>query len=48
VRIKAEELGLELPEARRAEVLAAVKRLGAERRALVSDDDFRRLVEGRA
>ncbi len=45
VRIKAEELGLELPEARRAEVLAAVKRLGAERRGLVSDDDFRRLVE---
>ncbi len=45
VRIKAEELGVELPEERRAAVLAAVKRLGAEQRGLVGDDEFRRLVE---
>jgi isopropylmalate/homocitrate/citramalate synthase len=44
IRIKAEELGLELPEERRAEVLAAVKQLGTEKRGLVTDDEFRRLV----
>jgi isopropylmalate/homocitrate/citramalate synthase len=48
VRIKAEELGLDLPEERRAAVLAEVKRLGAERRGLVGDDDFRRIVAGGA
>jgi isopropylmalate/homocitrate/citramalate synthase len=46
VRIKAEELGLELPEERRAEVLAKVKELGARKRGLVSDDEFRGLVDG--
>ncbi|HVW89060.1 MAG TPA: hypothetical protein VHC01_06305 [Gaiellaceae bacterium] len=46
VRIKAGELGLELPEERRAEVLAAVKKLGTEKRALVTDDEFRRIVAG--
>jgi isopropylmalate/homocitrate/citramalate synthase len=45
IRIKAEELGLEVPEERRAELLAAVKRLGAERRGLVTDEEFRRLAE---
>jgi isopropylmalate/homocitrate/citramalate synthase len=44
IRIKAEELGLDLPEERRAEVLAAVKQLGTEKRGLVTDDEFRRLV----
>jgi isopropylmalate/homocitrate/citramalate synthase len=44
IRIKADELGLEVPEERRAEVLAAVKKLGAEKRGLVSDDEFRALV----
>jgi isopropylmalate/homocitrate/citramalate synthase len=44
IRIKAEELGLELAEARRAEVLAAVKQLGTDKRDLVTDDEFRRLV----
>jgi isopropylmalate/homocitrate/citramalate synthase len=44
IRIKAEELGLDLPEERRAEVLAAVKQLGTEKRSLVTDDEFRRLV----
>jgi isopropylmalate/homocitrate/citramalate synthase len=46
VRIKADELGLDLPEGRRAEVLAAVKKLGTEKRALVTDDEFRRIVSG--
>ena len=44
VRIKADELGLDLPEERRAEVLAEVKRLGATERRLVTDDEFRALV----
>jgi len=46
VRIKAEELGLDLPEERRAEVLAAVKQLGERKRGLVTDDEFRELVGG--
>jgi isopropylmalate/homocitrate/citramalate synthase len=45
IRIKAEELGLDLPEERRAVLLGAVKRLGAEKRGLVSDDEFRQLVQ---
>ena len=40
IRIKAEELGLDVPEERRAEVLAAVKELGAEKRGLVTDEEF--------
>jgi isopropylmalate/homocitrate/citramalate synthase len=44
VRIKAAELGLDLPEERRAEVLAAVKQLGANERRLVTDDEFRAIV----
>jgi isopropylmalate/homocitrate/citramalate synthase len=46
IRIKAEELGLDVPEERRAEVLARVKELGARKRGLVSDDEFRSLVDG--
>jgi isopropylmalate/homocitrate/citramalate synthase len=46
IRIKAEELGLDVPEERRAEVLAAVKRLGAAERRLVTDDEFRHLANG--
>jgi isopropylmalate/homocitrate/citramalate synthase len=46
IRIKAEELGLDVPEERRAEVLAAVKRLGTEKRGLVTDDEFRSIVAG--
>jgi isopropylmalate/homocitrate/citramalate synthase len=44
IRIKADELGLEVPEERRAEVLAAVKKLGMQKRALVTDDEFRSIV----
>ncbi|HKD33803.1 MAG TPA: hypothetical protein VKB73_10065 [Gaiellaceae bacterium] len=45
IRIKAEELGLDVPKERRAEVLAKVKELGAHKNALVSDDEFRSLVD---
>ena len=45
IRIKLEELGLDVPEERRPALLQAVKRLGAERRGLVSEAEFRRLVE---
>ena len=46
IRIKAEELGLDVPEERRAELLAAVKKLGTEKRGLVGDDEFRELAGG--
>jgi isopropylmalate/homocitrate/citramalate synthase len=46
IRIKAEELGLDVPEERRAEVLARVKELGTRKRGLVSDDEFRALADG--
>jgi len=46
IRIKADELGLDLPEERRAEVLAEVKELGARKRGLVTDEEFRELVNG--
>jgi isopropylmalate/homocitrate/citramalate synthase len=46
IRIKAAELGLDVPEERRAELLSAVKRLGTEKRGLVTDDEFRGLVAG--
>jgi isopropylmalate/homocitrate/citramalate synthase len=46
IRIKAEELGLDVTEDRRAELLAKVKELGARKRGLVTDDEFRTLVDG--
>jgi isopropylmalate/homocitrate/citramalate synthase len=46
IRIKAEELGLDLPEERYAEVLARVKELGTRKRGLVTDDEFRELARG--
>jgi len=46
IRIKAEELGLDVPEDRYAEVLARVKELGTRKRGLVTDDEFRGLVHG--
>jgi isopropylmalate/homocitrate/citramalate synthase len=44
ITLKAAELGLEVPEERRAELLAAVKGLAAAERRLVSDAEFRALV----
>jgi len=46
VRIKADELGLDLPDDRRGAVLAAVKELGMRKHGLVTDDEFRELVNG--
>jgi isopropylmalate/homocitrate/citramalate synthase len=45
IRIKCAELGLDVPEEQRAELLAAVKRLGSAHRRLVTDDEFRQLVQ---
>jgi isopropylmalate/homocitrate/citramalate synthase len=45
IRLKAEELGLDVPEERYPEVLAAVKRLGTEKSRLVTDAEFRVLIE---
>jgi isopropylmalate/homocitrate/citramalate synthase len=45
IRIKAEELGIDVPAERHAEVLALVKELGTRKRGLVTDDEFRALVE---
>jgi isopropylmalate/homocitrate/citramalate synthase len=46
IRIKAEELGLDVPDERRAEVLAKVKELGTRKRGLVTDEEFRELAGG--
>jgi len=46
IRIKAEELGVDVPEERRPDVLAAVKELGARKRGLVTDQEFLELVRG--
>jgi len=45
IRLKCEELGLDVPQERWPELLAQVKELGARTRGLVTDDDFRRLAE---
>jgi len=45
VVLKSRELGLEIPESQRAAVLAAVKKLGAEKRRLVTDAEFRAIAE---
>ncbi len=44
IRIKADQLGIELPEERRAAVLAAVKALATKERRLVTDAEFRKLA----
>jgi isopropylmalate/homocitrate/citramalate synthase len=46
IRIKAEELGVDVPEERQADVLAAVKELGARKRGLVTDHEFLELIRG--
>jgi isopropylmalate/homocitrate/citramalate synthase len=46
IRIKADELGLDVPEEQRAELLARVKELGARKRGLVTDDEFREIANG--
>jgi isopropylmalate/homocitrate/citramalate synthase len=44
IRIKAEELGVEVPEESRRELLEAVKARAIEKRGLVDDDEFAALV----
>ncbi|HET7046170.1 MAG TPA: hypothetical protein VFI37_15085 [Gaiellaceae bacterium] len=44
IRIKVAELGLDVPEERWPELLAAVKARGAEKRGLVDDEELRRLA----
>jgi isopropylmalate/homocitrate/citramalate synthase len=46
IRIKSEELGLDVAEERWPELLAQVKALSVERRGLVEDNEFRLLAEG--
>ena len=46
IRIKAAELGLDLSDEAQRELLVRVKALGAEKRGLVSDDEFRELARG--
>jgi isopropylmalate/homocitrate/citramalate synthase len=46
IRIKAGELGLDLPVSEHAELLAKVKELGTRKRGLVTDDEFRELARG--
>jgi isopropylmalate/homocitrate/citramalate synthase len=46
IRIKVEELGLDVPDERQAELLAQVKALGARKRGLVTDEEFRELAGG--
>jgi isopropylmalate/homocitrate/citramalate synthase len=46
IRIKVEELGLDVPEDRWAELLAAVKRLGISKRGLVTDEELAALARG--
>jgi isopropylmalate/homocitrate/citramalate synthase len=45
IRIRAEALGLDVPESARAEVLVAVKRKGTQKRGLVTDAEFRSIVK---
>jgi isopropylmalate/homocitrate/citramalate synthase len=44
IRIRVEELGLDVPVERFPEILDAVKRAGTKKRGLVTDADFRRIV----
>ena len=46
IRIKARELGLELSDEEELRLLAEVKRLGTERRGLVTDEELARLARG--
>ena len=47
IRIKSEELGLDVPEEQIPALLEAVKRAGTKKRGLVTDAEFRRLVSRR-
>jgi isopropylmalate/homocitrate/citramalate synthase len=44
IRIKCAELALDVPEEQQPDLLARVKQLGAEKRGLVTDEEFRQLA----
>jgi isopropylmalate/homocitrate/citramalate synthase len=46
IRIKAQELGLDLDEDAQRELLVRVKELGTRKRDIVTDDEFRQLARG--
>jgi isopropylmalate/homocitrate/citramalate synthase len=46
IRIKVEELGLDVPEEQYADLLARVKARGVQKRDILSDDEFRELAGG--
>jgi isopropylmalate/homocitrate/citramalate synthase len=46
IRIKAEELGLDLDDDAQRELLVRVKELGTQKRGVLTDDEFRRLANG--
>ena len=46
IRIKAQELGLDLDEDAQRELLVRVKELGTRKRDVVTDDEFRQLARG--
>jgi isopropylmalate/homocitrate/citramalate synthase len=46
IRIKAEELGLELDDDAQRDLLVRVKELGTKKRDIVTDDEFRELAAG--
>ncbi len=46
VRIAVERLGLDVPEEKWPDLLARVKTLGAEKRGLVTDEEFEALLRG--
>jgi isopropylmalate/homocitrate/citramalate synthase len=46
IRIAVERLGLDVPEERWPDLLARVKALGAEKRGLVTDEEFEALLRG--
>jgi isopropylmalate/homocitrate/citramalate synthase len=48
IEIKMAELGIDVPEEERAELLVAVKALGTAKEGVVTDDEFREMAVGRA
>jgi len=47
IEIKMDELGIDVPEGQRAELLAAVKALGTAKEGVVTDEEFREMAVGR-
>jgi isopropylmalate/homocitrate/citramalate synthase len=45
IDLKAKELGISVPADQRASILAAIKKRGIAKRGLVSDEEFRQIVD---